>query len=296
VPLTLVALCAVLLRTRAVTFKQASICALVYFIVSLPIFVVMLVNFFGLPTVRLGFITAENFPSTQRMSDLLFFSEDIAAQIVSNLKAMFDVLILQWDGLPWSGIPMYGLTYLWSLPFTLFGVGYCVYKAREHRGSSLLLCWMIVALLSGLITNGVNFNRINIIHYPLTIFTGLGIYRAVKMLLTRSAKLVNAQLINGRAYISSSLRETRVSRLRNRTVYAAVITLVTVSFGFFSFEYFTKYNETISGYFYKDFYTCLDKLDELDFDTAYITAWTQSQYSYNVSEILTLYGARVDPA
>jgi hypothetical protein len=296
VPMMLAALCAILLHTRTVNIKQACICAAVYLAMSLPIFAVMAVNFFDLPTLRLGFVTIENFPSTQRMSDLLFFSDDIPAQIVSNLKSMFDVLILQQDGLPWSGIPMYGLTYIWSLPFTLFGIGYSVYKAREQRGCLLLLCWMAVALLSGLITNYVNFNRIKIIHYPLTVFTGLGLYRTVKIFLTRSSQVLNAQLINGRAYISSSFREKQTPQLRNWIVSAAAVTLVTVSFGFFSFNYFFKYNEAVSGHFYEDFYTCLDKMNERDFDTAYITAWTQSQYSYNVSEILTLYGARVDPA
>jgi hypothetical protein len=209
---------------------------------------------------------------------------------------MFDVLILQQDGLPWSAIPMYGLTYLWSLPFTLFGIGYCIYNARDYRGCSLLLCWMAVALLSGLVTNYVNANRINIIHYPLTIFTGLGLYRAVMIMLTRSSQLVNAQLINGRVYMSSSMRETTVSPLRNKVVCAAVVTLVTVSFGFFSLNYFTRFNEDISVHFYNDFYTCLDEMQERDFNKAYVTSWTQSEYSYYVSEILTLYGTRTDPA
>lgn len=299
VPLLLLVLGVFLLVKKVVTVRQILGCMAVYLLLAWPIFAVMLINYFRWPTLYTPWITVPFFSDSVRMNDLLVFSPNITQQLQRNLQALYQVLILQNDGLPWNTVTGYGTIYRWSLPLAVIGVIVCILPAgrkwlmpanrknnistfRTHEGLLIVFCWLGVALLSGLMVNEVNVNRVNIIFYPLLFFTGLGIYIVV----AGPVHLLRLHMHKAGKWVSGL------------TPVAVMIVLLIYTGSFISFTraYFGPHHRYLSYVFYDDFYQCLSQAEQLGFDRLYVTAYTQYRGAWNVSEILTLFGLRIDPS
>lgn len=254
-----------LLGTKRIMFMELVYCSLTYLFVSWPIFGVMIVNTFSLKTINTPFITIPFFPGTSRKADILFFSENIFEQFKNNFKTTIDIVLLQKPDLPWNVIPEYGTYYLFTLPFLLLGLIYLINYIRIAKSKDFLhvfiIIWLFIALISGLIINGVNVNRINIIFYPIIILCSLGIYALVKKI---------------------------------KVFSIIVLLLYIISFAGFNVSYFGDHSEVIGESFYDGFGEALNFVEDLDYDEIYITNWTQSQDSWWVSEPLTLFHHEVD--
>ncbi|MDD5603939.1 MAG: glycosyltransferase family 39 protein [Eubacteriales bacterium] len=137
-------------------------------------------------------------------------------------------------------------------------------SASPSHGRVLLLIWLAVACLMGVIINGVNVNRINIIFYPVIIFTAAGIYYAI-------------------------------SRIRPAVLMIALLYIL--AFTSFSSAYFGEHSEVLASDFYHGFGEALEYAAMPEYDNAeiiYVTAYTQNPESYGVSEILTLFHHKTD--
>ena len=84
IPLLLAALCLYLVAKKLVRPREAWLCALVYFFFAWPIFAVVIINYFKLPTLQAGPLTMANFPASIRMDDLLIFSKDFFDQLTEQ--------------------------------------------------------------------------------------------------------------------------------------------------------------------------------------------------------------------
>ena len=300
VPLFLVVASAYLLKTRMVTLREFVICVGVYLLVAWPIFGVMAINYLRLPSINTRFFTIPFFPDSVRTGDLLFFSDEPLRQLARNAKSLVDVVFHQQDNLPWNIITNFGSVYLFSFPFAYAGVWSCViHWKREQKnvsarknttaraGMTLSAIWLGVALFSGLVVNGINTNRINIVFYPLIILMGLGVWHIMECL---------AQLKPNKKVIIST----------------ALILAYALSFAAFSRSYFGEHNRYLSGMFYEGWDksvayavtggdTSIPKsqqptdISDVEPDTLYITAYSQYPGAYTVSEIITLFAAKVDP-
>ena len=262
VPLMLLVLAAVLLVKKQISRAELLVCAAVYLLFAWPVFAVMAINYFRLPSLETPFFTAAFFPAGQRMSDLLPFSQNVAAQFGSNLISLVNTVFLQKNDLPWNTIPRFGPLYIISVPFAAIGAFWLL--RRKSGKSHFLFVWLGAAVFSGLITNNVNVNRINIVFYPLIILCGIGLYAL--------AAKIGAILASG--------------------LVAAYVLL----FAMFVQAYFGSYAGEIKRYFYADFLDCLSCAEQRDPDVYYISAATQSVSSPYVSEILALYALKTDPA
>lgn len=276
VPLLLLVLGILMLKKKLIFARELLLSAFIYLLVAWPIFGVMVINYFKLPTLVTPFFTIPYFPDSVRTADMLFFSPDFFKQLMANIKAIVGVVLLQRDDLIWNTIPGFGSLYVFSIPLAIAGLlaGFEFRKSknvgsRALKGFSggigifytLVLIWLSVAIVSGLIINNVNVNRINLIFYPMILLCGIGIYSVA-----RKVKLLGA----------------------------ALVALYIIAFTAFGFSYFGDYSQSVGNAFFDGFGESLDYVEDLDYDRIYVTNWTQSENSWWVSEPLTLFHHSVD--
>ncbi|MFA6309078.1 MAG: glycosyltransferase family 39 protein [Clostridia bacterium] len=272
IPIMLIVLCAYLLITHHIKIMDALACLGFYLLVAWPILTVIVINFFKLKTVIFGPLTMAFFPYTMRTNDILFFSDNFFDQLIVNLKSLIDVVFLQKEGLIWNAIPQFGALYLITMPFVLLGFYYLIKKLRKTEkeeksviaGRYLIIVWFLVAVLSGIIINNVNLNRINIILYPMCIFAALGIYYAL------------------------------FEALRNRFIALVILFAFTFSTLGFSYAYFGQTSKVLAQTFFDGFGSAIQTAENTKADTVYVTNFTQYKGSYHVSEILTQFYAKTD--
>jgi len=284
VPLFLCIVCFFALRKKLITFLEAILYAIVYMLVAFPIFGTAIINAFKLKTIYLPFVTIPFFPDSVRSKDVLFFSDNIPKQLLSNIKSFIDIVIYQTYDMPWNTVPGFGSIYIFSIPFVLVGlfailkmelktvtddkenVGYNVQfslksvLAQNNRGI-IIVCWLIVSIFVGMITANVNVNRINIIFYPMIILCGIGIYSIIKRIKIFSILIL---LIYAIAVIS------------------------------FSSNYFGDHSKVIASSFYNGFEECSKYVEGKNFEKLYVTSDTQYDNSWIVSEVLVMFHLKID--
>lgn len=266
VPVFLTAACALLLLLRKVNGKQVLAAMAVYFGLSWPIYGTMLINFMGWETVSLPFTTMAYFPDSIRSGDIVFFSEQPLTQLWSNAQTLWRQVFLQKPDLLWNAMDDFGTMYHCSLPLVLAGAGITVYYAIRGEKDKripclLLLIYWVTAIMTGLFINYVNINRINIIFYCHLAFAGIAIYAAI--------------------------REWK----RLAAGFAAVYGLLLI---LFLNQYFTDWAERMETCFFADFLEAVEYAGDLEADYYYITPDSQSDGSWWVSQILTMYAVKMD--
>lgn len=261
VPLFLLLAGVYLLRKKSVSPLQLLLSAGIYLAVSWPFIVCMAINALGLDTIETVFFTIPRFRSSVRSADILFFSPDPLSQLKTNALCTLRILFQFYDGLPWNNIRGFGTMYVFSIPFIVFGGVMIFSRIRKSIPCALTAFMFIIALFDGLITAGVNINRINLLFYPLIIMCGTGLSCAVSKF--RPAKYLLACL------------------------YLAAFCL-------FCGRYFGPYADEISEYFMEDFGQAVASVSESSADRVYVTADSQYRGYSHVSEILTLFYHSVD--
>ena len=259
VPLFLV-LAVIVLRVPA---KRVALCVLLYLGLSWPIYGTMLINAMGWPTLSLPFVTLPYFPASVRAGDILFFSADPGAQLLQNLRSLWQVGFRQGPDLIWNAIDGFGTVYLCSAPLLAYGLFLTARDAIRERSAAarLLLVYWGCALLLGLLVNGVNVNRLNILFYAQVLLIARGIEGLLAF---------------------------------RRETAAALLVCYGLLAGLFFTRYFTSWAERMEAVFFQDFLAAAEYAGELDADCLYVTPDTQYPGSANVSEILTLFAQRTD--
>ena len=182
VPLFLLAACILLLQRRKVTFLQVLGCVGIYLLIAWPFLACMIINAFQLSTIETPFFTIPYFPYSMRSNDILFFSPQPLAQLQQNAVALLKILSQVYSGPRWNEIRGFGTLYLFSVPLMLLGMGIIFRRYRKSIGAALIVLWFLTGAAAGLITANVNINRINIIFYPMILFTGIGIWATMRFL------------------------------------------------------------------------------------------------------------------
>ena len=134
VPLLLLILAIYLIKTRQISPKHFALFSLIYLMISLPIFAMVVINFFHLPSISLPFLTIPNFPENSRLNDILLFSHDFWPQLFANLKSVVSMIFLQNDGFTFNALPIFGTLFpLFSAPLIFIGFFAGFKKLRENR-------------------------------------------------------------------------------------------------------------------------------------------------------------------
>ena len=255
VPLFLVVVCVFYMIKKRVTPRDAVVCVLVYMLIAWPFILTMAVNFFGWDTIELPFVTIQHFTASVRAGDILFFSDAPFEQLIANFKSLLNVTLLQKKDLPWNDMDGFGTVYLFSMPFAALGL-FGFFKEKRADNKWLALFALLTGIWVGLVTNGVNVNRINIIYYAELMFIALGIYYAVRSLPKLTVPTACALLLSG-------------------TLMAGT--------------YFGTYAERLKHYFFWGLEDAIAAAEDSGADRIYVSADLQYKGYYNVSEILTLF-------
>ncbi len=180
VPIFLVTYMLISLKYKRIKWKTVVISAFIVILISLPLIIMTIINFFDLPDLTIGKITIQNFEYFTRKSDMIIFSENIPKQLLENIKTLFKLIIINADGLVWNAIPTIGTIYHVSIIFVVFGLIELIRDKNSNK--NIIILWLIVSVLIGLLINDVNINRLNVIWYPVIILIGLGIYNILNII------------------------------------------------------------------------------------------------------------------
>ena len=260
-PLFLLSTCIYLIVRKRVSIPDVLVCVAVYFGVSWPEYMVMFINFMKWDTIELPFVTIQYFKDSVRVNDILFFADDIPMQLKQNIKYVIRLLLVQVKDLPWNDIKGFGTVYKCSLPFEIVGLYATVKGAfskkaevsdEQRCGYYLVFSYWVLGILLGLMINGINVNRINIVFYAQIILIGLGIN-----------------------YLSKEIRALAVP----------VVSMYAVLFVMFLSTYFTDFKEEISGCFFEDFTKALECAESYNCERYIITPDTQYDGAYGPTEI-----------
>lgn len=260
-PVFLLAACIYLLATRRLKILDALLSLAVYLAVAWPFFAVMAINFFQWDTVETPLFTLPYFPDSIRSNDILFFSRNIITQLIENFKSMVRVTALQTKDLPWNDVQNFGTMYLFSFPFAAAGLCGLFYEFRKRAGALLVLFFLGTGVWCGLVTNGVNINRLNIIYYPIIILAGIGIYEVMRWIALPHVEY-------------------------------GIVAVYVLAFVLFVRVYFNDYAREMDVVFFKDYGEAVASLKDSDAEKLYITQGNRQTVA--IAEIYTLFWQEVD--
>lgn len=262
VPLFLLCACLWLLKTKRVSWGEAGLALGAYLLVAWPFIATMAINTFGWPSIETPLFTIPFFPDSVRSKDILFFSDDIPGQLVTNLTALSRTTLLQSKDLPWNDVAGFGTMYLVSMPFAVPGAYSLLERCRKAPGAVLMALFLLTGIWCGVTTNSVNVNRINLIYYPIMLLIALGICQVLRFIsLPRLAVGVGAGYL--------------------------------LLFGLFTHTYFTTYAQEVAPSFFQDFTQAVASLEDSDAQRLYITPDGARNSGY-IAELLTLFYHEVD--
>lgn len=267
VPLLLLIVCVYMIWTKSIKLYEVLICIVLYAVVAWPIFAMMAVNFFELNTIELPFMTIPYFEQGERMNDVLFFSDNIRQQIVTNVLCLVCIVFFQVEDSLWNSIPEIGPLYFIAIPLFFFGIALFIDEYRNknskcREGVFVLLALFVSSMFSGIITNNVNLNRINAIMFPMLFMIGYAIYHICK-------------------------------RLKMATI--PLLLMFALLFGSFSYAYFTGDYSIRLGYeFYYGFSDAANYIKDMEYEKLYVTSKTQGDNASFTSEIMLQFLLELD--
>jgi len=256
-PVFLLTACIYLLVKKKITWKKAILALLVWLLISWPFILTMAINFLKLDTIQTPFFTIPYFKDSIRSNDILFFSDQFFAQLKNNFQSLMNTTLLQRKDLPWNDVEGFGTMYLFSMPFVMTGIFALMKEYRKSAGAVFAVFFLLTGVWCGLVTNGVNVNRINIIYFPMIVMGGLGIYTVI---------------------------------VTCRHIKWGILGVYAISFVMFTATYFTTYADMIEYYFFQDFGKAVTSLKDSEAKKLYINI----EDAPNLSEILTLFYHDID--
>ena len=119
-----------LLYTKKVNIKNVILSFSIIFIIALPIMLYIIINTFDLNQIDLGIITIPKLPVNRYEEQTSIFNGNILTKSIKNFVKSLKLLLTQDDGLSWNCIPGFGLFYIISIPFLVYGIIYYI-KNKE---------------------------------------------------------------------------------------------------------------------------------------------------------------------
>ena len=168
VPLILLSECTAALLWKKLRFDWWMLLSgVILALLAAPLLLFLAVNMGYMAEIRTPFFSVPK---------LLYFraGEMSLRSIPNNLQNLLHILITQSDGLPWNTAGKFGLLYPITLPFSLLGLGVCLFRCKHEHENVLVLANLLAALLLGLLIK-INVNRVNILFFPLILLAARGI-------------------------------------------------------------------------------------------------------------------------
>lgn len=170
------------IKTKTINIKQILISALIVLIITWPLIIFIIINFFDLPEVRLPFCTIPRLASNRMSRQSILSSDNILVTFIMNIFTTLKLLIIQQDGLYWNNVSGFGMYYLFSFPFLVVGL-YEYFRNSKNRLKidNIFLLWLISGLIFCLFLYDININRMNFVIIPIIYFIIKGFTRTFKI-------------------------------------------------------------------------------------------------------------------
>lgn len=214
-PFFIIATLIFLLRKRKINIKEAILSLLISFTIAIPMILFVIINTFDMPQINLGIITIPRLTANRYQEIASVFSVDFIKISINNFITSIKILLLQYDGLPWNALKFYGLTYTFSIIFTIIGIIKSFSKKENNVNNTfknIINIWFIISVILLFICEP-NINRINIILIPIIYYTVIGIYETAKnskkVLLTIVTIYVISMILFLVTYIKTDMSKTR---------------------------------------------------------------------------------------
>ena len=173
-PCFIIPLLIVLIIKKEINIIQALISIAITGIVAMPIILCVIINQFDLNQINLPFCTIPKLEIQRYENMASIFSGDFWGASKSNIENSINILINQYDGLPWNAIQTQGIIYKFSVIFTIVGIVVSIVKKDKYKYDYIFKVWIIAAVLLMIICDP-NINRINIIWIPIIYYSIIGI-------------------------------------------------------------------------------------------------------------------------
>jgi hypothetical protein len=231
--------------------------AALFFVLALPIGLVLIVNQFKLSSIETPLLSMPRLPSKPRYQTIsTLFGGNGPSALRHNLHDFWHVISTGNDGLIWNAVPGFGYVFAVSLAFAALGLIVTLTRKRfwQSQTEYLFLAWLAVAVVLGALEE-VNVNRINLVFLPLIFFTAIGI----------------------RALATS------------RILLAATVVFYCFAFGSFTHRYFGSYRTDVGAAFLPYFGKAIDNASDGRSGPLCVTGRVNQPY------IFVLFYRRIDP-
>lgn len=151
---------------KLISLKTCILSAVVFLLVSFPIYLFVIVNVFELDTINIGLLTIPH-----EYGDRLFTQSGVTfSGFFENIKSL---IIEQYDSSDRNAFVFYGCLYVISLPFFVYGI---VKMIKKHSTFDFIILNMFVcSMLLFLYYQAPNINRVNSVYLPMIIITAVGV-------------------------------------------------------------------------------------------------------------------------
>lgn len=173
IPILLSLILIFLLKNKKISLKQIIVLGFPIFILSIPLILLILVNYNILPEIK-TFMTIPKLPNF-RSGEVSF------ANIPNSLRIIINVITF--DGLfggkylIYNALPEFGTLYYISIPFFLVGIIDHIKKEKHTLIDVTMFIWFLSVIICSLLLKDPNINKANAIFVPLVYFISKGIIR-----------------------------------------------------------------------------------------------------------------------
>lgn len=259
---------------KKINFNNVKFGIMIFVIISLPIFMFLVVNYFktsinaflfSIPKLTdlhrfnvasLLFSDNYNFINIFRDNPHEFFDKPYR-----NLTTFIKMIINQNDEKLYSSIPKYGWLYLFSTPFLFIGflklISENILKTKEFKKSFIILSWITTSFLLGSLLDFTHFYRVNIIFIPLISLVALGIYWTIQ---------------NSKKYF--------ILPLTSPLTLTFIVIIYLILFSMFSVYYFSIYPKIMGQVFFESFGEAINYASAKTDGKIYVTNQVNMPYIY----------------
>ncbi len=164
--------------TKKVKFKNIILYFSVTILVSLPMILFVLINYFDLNQIKILGITIPKL-YYNRFTTITSVNGNFITNCIYNLKNTFKLIVFQNDNLVYNYIENYGIYYFVSLPFIIYGIIISLKDFKKNNIYKLNIFYLIASLVVCAMVE-VNINRINCLWFSLLIFLIIGLFKLIK--------------------------------------------------------------------------------------------------------------------
>lgn len=181
-----------LIHKKKINIKNSLIALIILIVIALPIIIMVIINTFNLPEIKLGIFTIPRCKSNRYEEMTSVFSKDFLKNSLNNLTSSLKLLLFQHDYEFWHAMPIFGIFYVFSIPFTTYGIIKNFSKNVKYK-NPIINFWIISACLMLCIVKP-NIVRVNIIWIPLIMYTIIGIYDFINKSLKKQVIIASIYL------------------------------------------------------------------------------------------------------